>query len=135
MKLKRFLTIAIFLFGICVLAQETVTPNDVQDERARAYAFTNATIFVDYQTKIDNATLLIKDGKVVQAGTNLSIPAGFYTIDLKGKYIYPSFIDLHTSYGLAKVEITRQRRKYLKNSHSLKALRDFKIPTTLGYEK
>ena len=46
-------------------AQVTFPRNDVLDERAGAYAFTNATIMVDYQTKIDNATLLIKDGKII----------------------------------------------------------------------
>lgn len=35
------------------------------------------------------------------------MPAGYQEIDLTGKTIYPSFIDLHTSYGLPKVEQTR----------------------------
>lgn len=107
MKLKLLLTLGLVFIGLGIKAQETITPNDVQDERARAYAFKNATIMVDYQTKMENATLLIKDGKVVQAGTNVTIPAGYSVIDLKGKYIYPSLIDLHTSYGLPKVERTR----------------------------
>lgn len=109
MKSKQLLSVALLFVGLVVFAQETVTPNDVQDQRSRAYAFTNATIMVDYQTKIENATLLIKDGKVVQAGAGISVPAGYTTTDLEGKYIYPSFIDLHTSYGLPKVERTRGR--------------------------
>lgn len=92
------------LLGFGGWSQVTVTPNDVRDQRDRAYAFTNATIIVDYQTRIDNATLLIKDGKVVQAGANLGVPSGYTTIDLDGKYIYPSLIDLHTNYGLPEVK-------------------------------
>ena len=97
------------LFGIafvCLIlnlgAQETVTPNDVSDKRSGAYAFSNATIIVDYQTKLENATLLIKEGKVEQVGSSLSIPDGYVEVDLAGKYIYPSFIDLHTNYGITK---------------------------------
>ncbi len=96
-----------FLFGIafvCLIlhlgAQETLTPNDVADERSGAYAFSNATIIVDYQTKLENATLLIKEGKVEQVGTSLTVPDGYVEVDLNGKFIYPSFIDLHSNYGI-----------------------------------
>ena len=105
---KPILTAALALFVLMVWSQETITPNDVQDNRAGAFAFTNATIMVDYQTKIDKATLLIKDGKVIQARANVTVPKGYSTIDLNGKYIYPSLIDLHTSYGLPKVEQSRR---------------------------
>ncbi|MDA0196549.1 MAG: amidohydrolase family protein [Bacteroidetes bacterium] len=104
MKLKLLLSLILIVFGFEVWPQETFTPNDVQDLRERAHAFTNATIIVDYQTKIDSATLIIKDGKVVQVGANIPIPPGFFSVDLMGKYIYPSLIDLHTSYGLPQVE-------------------------------
>lgn len=107
MNLKHLLTVVLVLFGLGIRAQETRTPNGVQDKRARAYAFTNATLMVDYQTKIENATLLIRDGKVVQTGANITIPDGYTVVDLDGKYIYPSLIDLHTSYGLPEVKATR----------------------------
>ncbi|HEY3429752.1 MAG TPA: amidohydrolase family protein [Cyclobacteriaceae bacterium] len=102
----------ILLFLFCVLlvvekttAQETFPRNDVKDDRAGALAFTNATIFINATTKIEGATLLVRDGKVEKSGKGLAVPAGYTVIDLKGKFIYPSFIDLHTSYGLPKVEM------------------------------
>ncbi len=82
------------------VAQETFPRNDVRDERDKAYAFTNGTVVVDYQTTISNATLLIKKGKVVQVGTGVTIPKGYIIIDLKGNYVYPSIIDPYTNYGL-----------------------------------
>ncbi|MFY0687657.1 MAG: amidohydrolase family protein [Cyclobacteriaceae bacterium] len=100
MKTKMMLMLAAFLCSWIGFTQETKTPNDISDWRARAYAFTNATIMVDYQTKIEGGTLLIRDGKVVSVGANVNIPSGYQTIDLNGKYIYPSLIDLHTDYGL-----------------------------------
>lgn len=91
-------------FGFTALAQENFPVNGISDSRSNSYAFTNATIYVDYQTKIENATLLIKNGKVVSAGTNVTIPKGYTTLDLKGKFIYPSFIDLNSDYGMPEVK-------------------------------
>jgi hypothetical protein len=64
-------------------------------------------LVVDAQTTIQNATLLVKGNRVEQTGANLTVPKGYVTIDLKGKYIYPSLIDMYTSYGLPDVERVR----------------------------
>ncbi len=101
----------LILFFMCasgyVLAQETFPVNDVQDTRAHAYAFTNATIFTDYKTRVEGATLLIRDGKIEAIGTAVRVPAGYTAVDLEGKYIYPSFIDMYTTYGVPKPERER----------------------------
>jgi hypothetical protein len=85
-------------------AQETFPRNDVKDSRAEAWAFTNATIVADPQSTLTNATLLIKGGKIEGVGSGLAVPAGYTTIDLKGKYIYPSMIDAYTNYGIPELE-------------------------------
>jgi imidazolonepropionase-like amidohydrolase len=97
----------ILLISGASYAQETFPRNDVKDVRTGMYAFTNATVVVDYQTTLQNATLLIKNGKVEQVGANVTVPKGYTIIDLKGKYIYPSLIDAYTNYGLPAVERTR----------------------------
>lgn len=106
MKPNRLIVVGLIclLYGITLTAQETFPRNDVKDIRAEAFAFTNATIVVDAQTTIKNGTLLIKDGFIEAASSNLAIPKGYQTIDLSGKYIYPSLIDMHTNYGQPKVE-------------------------------
>ena len=65
-------------------------------------AFTNATIHVSPTEIIENATLLIKEGKVFNVGKSLNIPKNTTTVDLSGKSIYPSFIDIYTSFGVTK---------------------------------
>ncbi len=82
-----------------VMAQATFPENGIADPRNGHYAFTNATIVKDANTTIVNATLVIKDGKIVAVGTGLSVPSGAVEVDCKGKYIYPSFIDIYTDYG------------------------------------
>lgn len=90
-----------------VWAQETFPRNGVKDQRERAFAFTNATIYTSYKAKLDNATLLIRDGKVEAVGSGINIPSGYITVDLKGKFIYPGLIDPYTTYGMS--EVKRQR--------------------------
>ena len=86
-------------FSVMVRAQETFPENGVADPRHGYYAFVNATIVKDASTTLNNASLVIKDGKIVAVGSNLKTPAGAVEIDCKGKYIYPSFIDLYADYG------------------------------------
>ncbi len=71
------------------------------DNRAGLYALTNATIYTDFKTRLENATLLVRDGKVEACGTAVTLPTGAVVIDCKGKTIYPAFIDLYAvNYGL-----------------------------------
>ena len=82
-----------------VQAQVTFPENGIADPRHGHYAFTNATIVKDATTTLTNATLVIKDGRIIALGAGLKVPAGAVEIDCKGKYIYPSFIDIYTDYG------------------------------------
>jgi len=88
------------LFASTLHAQETFPVNGVADHRSGMYAFTQATIVKDASTTIENATLLIKDGKILAVGNNITIPAEAVVIDCKGKFIYPSMIDLYADYGM-----------------------------------
>ncbi|MCX6216075.1 amidohydrolase family protein [Spirosoma sp.] len=101
---KHFLA-AIFAAGLTysAIAQTTFPRNGVYDERPGMYAFTNATIVVDPQTTLQNATLLIRNGRVEAVGASVNIPAGTVTTDLKGKRIYPGLIDIDSDYGMPEV--------------------------------
>jgi len=89
------------LFASLLQAQETFPVNGVADRREHCYAFTNATIVKDAQNKITNATMVIRDGRIVAIGTGVAIPKDAVVINCKDKYIYPSFIDMYTDYGIA----------------------------------
>ncbi|MFN0049892.1 MAG: amidohydrolase family protein [Cytophagales bacterium] len=97
---KSLFCISLLFYSATSTAQTTFSTNGVPDLRAELYAFTNATIFVDYQTSIQNATLLIEKGIVKQVGKGIVIPKNAIVFDLKGKFIYPSFIDLYSNYGI-----------------------------------
>lgn len=87
------------LFSLPVFAQPTFPENGVADPRHGFYAFTHATIVKDAGTTLTNATMIIKDGKIIAIGAGLSVPAGAVEVDCKDKFLYPSFIDIYTDYG------------------------------------
>ena len=88
-----------------MFSQETFPVNDVNDNREGAYAFKNGTIIKDYQTTINGAILLIRNGKIEALGKDLKIPEGYTIIDLAGNYLYPSFIDPYSNYGIKQTPI------------------------------
>jgi len=102
-----FLLTGFILQAFFSKAQVTFPVNGVVDPRDGCYAFTNATIVKDGQTTLANATLIIKDGTIVAAGTGLSLPKDAVVIDCSGKYIYPSFIDIYSDYGISTPERPR----------------------------
>ena len=92
----------IFLVGsfINASAQESFPINGIRDIRSGIYAFTGATIVQNEKNKLENATLVIKQGKIVAVGTSVVIPKEAVIINCAGKFIYPSFIDPFTDYGV-----------------------------------
>ena len=93
--------LAFFSLSNTIYAQVTFPENGVDDPRHGFYAFTNATIVKDGATTLTNATMVVRDRKIIAVGANLKVPAGAVEIDCKDKYIYPSFIDIYADYGIA----------------------------------
>lgn len=98
--MKKLAIICWLTLSLSANAQQTFPVNGPRDITPRFFAFTNATLYVDYQTKIEQGLLIIKDGKVLYAGVAKAIPQGATVINAKGKFIYPAFIDLYSSYGM-----------------------------------
>jgi len=102
MKLK-LLILGVFLCSISVQAQEYFPKNDGVKTRNTNYTvFKNAKIHVDPQTVINNGMFAIREGKITAVGKSVNIPKNSIIIDLKGKEVYPSFIDLYSDFGIPK---------------------------------
>ncbi len=107
LKLKfPVLLLALVITSVQLLAQSTFPVNDVASPKDGCFAFTNATLVKDAQTTLQNATLIIRQGKIENAGTNITVPKDAVVIDCKGKFIYPSFIDIFSDYGIATPQRT-----------------------------
>ncbi|MBT8243749.1 MAG: amidohydrolase family protein [Winogradskyella sp.] len=86
-----------------LFAQDYFPSNSgVKSDNSNYKAFTNAKIHVSPSQVIENGTLLIKDGKVVSVGKSVNLPTNTTKLDLSGKSIYPSFIDMYTTFGVTK---------------------------------
>jgi imidazolonepropionase-like amidohydrolase len=97
--------IALCFCSFALFAQDYFPKNDgVKTENTSYQAFTNAKIHVTPTQIVENGTLLIKNGKVVASGNQVTIPKNTTVIDLKGKNIYPSFIDMYSTFGIKKPE-------------------------------
>ncbi|WP_299094582.1 amidohydrolase family protein [Winogradskyella sp.] len=102
---KVFLRLLMLMCSFSLFAQDYFPSNTgVKSKNTNYTALTNATIYVSPTEVLSNATLLIKDGKVVNVGTSVNIPKNTTTIDVSGKTIYPSFIDIYTTFGVKNPE-------------------------------
>ena len=139
--MKKLLFLLFFLSLSVTKAQDYFPVNDgVKTSQNTSFAFTNATIYVTPSEIIKNGTLLIKDGKVVSVGATVKIPKGTKIIDLEGKTVYPSFIDMYSDFGIEKPkrqtsgyggsQYDAEREGYYWNDHirpETNAINDFKF--------
>lgn len=70
---------------------------------AQLVAITGGRVFPVSGPPIDNATVLIRDGRIVQVGANVAVPAGAQRIDAAGKWVTPGLVDAETQLGLFDV--------------------------------
>ncbi len=102
--MKKLLLSCLVLLTVMQLNAQDYFPTSlgVKTSNQKITAFINATIHINPYQVIENGTLLIQNGKVVSSGKNISTPINSEIIDLKGKHIYPSFIDIYTDFGIEK---------------------------------
>ncbi len=71
---------------------------------AETIAITNATIYPKPDQKLDDATLVIRDGKIVDVG-KVTVPAGAKVIDGKGKVVTAGLIEASSQLGLIEIDL------------------------------
>jgi len=99
---KLILIFSFLMFSVLQAQDYFPTDTGVKTSKNTMIAFTNATIYVSPDKRIKKGTLLIKDGKVLSVGKSVRIPKEAKTIDVVGKTIYPSFIDIYSDFGILK---------------------------------
>lgn len=100
MEKKLLLLLLLFVGHVSAFSQLSSAQNDVKDKRPGYYLLKNATIHVDPSTTLTDSWLLVKEGKIEKIGKNFDYPKTTIVVDLKGKHIYPSFIDIYSDYGM-----------------------------------
>ena len=100
--MKFIKIILLLVITLPIFSQESFPENGVKSTFSPIYAFTNAHLVISPEKEFVNGTLIIQGDKILAADSIVSIPEGAIIKDLKGDYIYPSFIDLYSDYGLTK---------------------------------
>ena len=80
----------VFAFSFAARAQES------SQENSGVTLIKNATIITITHGRIEHGSILIRDGKIADVGTNVSAPSDAKVIDASGMYVMPGIIDCHT---------------------------------------
>lgn len=82
--MKRIAQIALALFASSAMAQDV--------------AITNGTVLTITNGTIENATVIVRDGRITAVGrsSEVRVPGGIPVIDATGKWVSPGIIDTHS---------------------------------------
>ncbi|MEG0184353.1 MAG: amidohydrolase, partial [Stenotrophomonas sp.] len=97
--------LALFSIG---LAPAPAASRFVQDPYPSTYApiasapvlISNATVLTGTGTRLDNADVLLQDGRIRAVGSALEAPSNAVRIDAAGKWVTPGIIDVHSHLGV-----------------------------------
>ncbi|WBL23494.1 amidohydrolase family protein [Zunongwangia sp. HRR-M8] len=107
----KFLLCFLFLGFTSLFAQEYFPTNSgVKTTNTNYTVFKNANIHVDPTSTIKNGMFAIQNGKITAVGKSINTPKNSVVIDLKGKDVYASFIDLYSEFGIEKPKGESGRR-------------------------
>jgi imidazolonepropionase-like amidohydrolase len=96
--------LVVFIISNTASSQETFPQNGVQSKFEPIHAFTNAYIIKAPGDAIPNGTMLIQGDRILSVDSQLTIPKGAIVHEMDGDYIYPSFIELYSEYGIPTKE-------------------------------
>jgi len=109
--MKKLFLILFFTIQLSSFSQEYFPTNiDIKSELKTYILIENATIIVSPGEIIKNGSILVKDGKIVEIGSDFSVPNNTVKYDMSGLYVYPSFVDVSSSFGTKNPSNTSRSR-------------------------
>ena len=70
---------------------------------AQTVAITGGKVYPVSGPPIENGTVLVRDGKIVAVGANVTVPNGATRIDATGKWVTPGLINALTDLGVTEI--------------------------------
>src|SRR5437660_7084416 len=86
--------------AVLCLAVLTMTAAGPSAQAPAVKAFTGARL-IDGTDRgpIDNATIIVRDGRVDSIGANVTVPSGAQVVSLAGKTVIPGLVNAHGHVG------------------------------------
>ena len=112
MKPLTAAVLAALLAGCASAPQKPASPAKPYDFAADPYPSTyqriasppvllqGATVLIGNGQRLDNADVLMRDGKIVAVGNGLETTADALRVDASGKWITPGIVDIHSHLGV-----------------------------------
>jgi imidazolonepropionase-like amidohydrolase len=76
-------------------------PSTYRPHPSAPFAIVGATILTGTGAELDGGTILVRDGRIEAVGAGLAVPAGYESIDGKGRWLTPGIIDAHSHLGVS----------------------------------
>src|SRR4051794_4286857 len=96
MKTMRLCSIALLFLTtlLCAVLSLAQTPATASTQKIAIRA--GRMLDVRTGNVVNNAVILIENGRITDAGAGVSIPAGAHVIDLHNSMVLPGLVDCHT---------------------------------------
>lgn len=99
MSMRAQLQIRILVFVALVLLAGSLG----QGQGRKTYAIQGAKVYTLAGAPIENATVVIENGKIKAVGRSVSLPAGAQVINARRLEVYPGFFDAVSRLGLVEI--------------------------------
>ncbi len=96
--------IAIFISLVWLSIISSVQGQQVEKSVFGTFALTNVAVETVTNGRLENATVILRNGIIKAVGTHVPIPPDATVIDCKGLTVYPGMIDSGTRLGLQEIE-------------------------------
>lgn len=99
--MKKYISIALTIFITnIVIAQDNISPAKFN---AVSTLIKNGTIHTGTGAVLQNTSILVTNGKIIQIGSNIEAPANATIADATGMHVYPGFVLANTNIGLKEI--------------------------------
>jgi len=92
--MKRVILLMAIAFGL--FAPVALRGQDSNAPKNNIILIKNATLLTVTHGNIEHGSILIRDGKIAEVGTDVKAPDGATVIDANGQYVTPGIIDCHS---------------------------------------
>lgn len=114
----------LFSFLFILLATQVYSQhrpqNGIVKSSSKKVLLINANIYASADSYIENGSILIENDRIVKVGKKVKAPSGTRVIDVRGRFILPSFIELHSNAGLKIEEPSKKQNNFRPQIESLK---------------
>ncbi|MGD8698562.1 MAG: hypothetical protein PVJ43_04675, partial [Gemmatimonadales bacterium] len=96
-------SIAIVIPMFIGLGHEAAAQHDPRIEPAPAYVIRGGVVHTLAGGTIENGIIVVSEGRIVDVGTDVTVPASASVIDATGLHVYPGMVDAFSRLGLTEI--------------------------------